>query len=181
MDNILNIDTLKAGKHAVKVIDWPGTNKKIGITVLTDQEFSDAHFAVEQVFKKNGVEFSAATVDLYTSEQNTQILARALVHPENRHKNGDPVRFFSSADELRELLAHQDVKAELNQEYKQWQNDCSPMLSEMTEEEFDRLFNDTKKNSAVLSDLSTNNLKGLIIYLADRQQKLPGASGSTSP
>ncbi len=174
------IEKLKAGKHAVKIITWPGTNNAIGITVLTEAESQSAHFETELMFKQKGIEFSAANVDEYQSEESTQILARALVDPEAKDKNGDPVRIFKSADELRGLIAHPDIKAALIQEYNDWQTECSPKIESMTEEQYDALFSEVKKNASCLNSLSLRTLRGLIIYLADRQTKLRKASGSTS-
>ncbi len=174
------IEKLKAGKHAVKIVTWPGSNNAIGITVLTEAEIQAAYFETELMFKSKGIEFSAANVDAYQSEESTQVLARALVDPEAKDKNGDPVRIFKSADELRGLIAHPDVKAALIQEYNDWQAECSPKIETMTEEKYDALFAEVKKNPSCLNSSSSRTLRGLITYLADRQTKLRKVSGSTS-
>lgn len=170
------IDKLKAGVKNIKATVWPGTDYKIGIRILTEAEVQAAHFAVEQLFKKQGIDFTAATVDAYQSEQNTQVLARAIVDPDTRSP------LFKNADELREQIAHPEIKAALTTEYNDWQAECSPALSEMTEERYAELFEDVKKNGpSTLSGSNLRTLKGLITYLADRQLKLRKVSGYTSP
>jgi hypothetical protein len=168
------IEKLKAGKNNIKATAWPGTDERIGIVILTEAEIQAAHFETELLFKQRGIEFTAATVDTYQSEQNTQALARAIVDVTTKK----PI--FKNADELRGLLNHPDIKAALTSEYNEWQADCSPAIETMSEEKYDALFADVKKNPSILSDLNSKTLKGLIIYLADRQTKLQMVSGSTS-
>ena len=91
----------------------------------------------EALFKKHGLEFTAANLETYQSEENTQILARALVDPEKRDKNRDPERLFKSADELRAHITHPTVKAALAEAYNAWQAECSPSIAVMTEEQYD--------------------------------------------
>ena len=174
------IEKLKAGTRNVKLTTWPGTENRIGIRVLTEAEVQAAHFDTELLFKQRGIEFTAATVDAYQSEQNTQVLSRAIVDPELKDKAGDPAKIFKNADELRGLLSHPDVKAVLTREYNDWQTECSPDLETMTEERYEELFAEVKKNPSILSSSSSATLRGLIIYLAARQAKLRKVSGSTS-
>lgn len=169
------IAKLKAGIDNIKITTWPGTDNAIGIRVLTQAENQAAEFATELLFKAKGIDFTAATVDAYQSEQNTQILARAIVDPETKKP------MFKSADELRGLIGHPDVKADLIEKYNAWQAECSPSIAEMTEEQYEHLFGEVKKNGpSCLNGLSSRTLSGLITYLAERQTKLQKVSGRTS-
>jgi hypothetical protein len=168
------IDKLKAGKNNIKQTVWPGTTEPVGIVVLTDAESQEAQFATELLFKQRGLDFNVATADTYQAEQNTQVLARAIFDLETKKP------LFKNADELRGLITHPDVKAALITEYLDWQRDCSPAMETMTEEQYDALFAEVKKNPSILTSSNSRTLRGLIIYLAERQQKLAKASGSTS-
>jgi hypothetical protein len=175
------LDKLKAGTHNVKTTNWPGAKEQLGFRVLTEQEIQDAHFATEGLFKKQGIEFSASTVDAYQSEQNTQVLARAIVDVSGPPSPGPRPSLFASADELRGLIGHPDIKAALIDEYNSWQTECSPLLGDMTQDKYDALFESVKKNGpSTLNGLSSKTLSGLITYLADRQTKLQQVSGSIS-
>lgn len=168
------LNKLKAGKKNVNIIPWPGMDgEKVGIAVLTEDEIQQAVFAAEKHFKDAGLEFSAATVDAYQSEQNTQLLVLALVDPVKK----TPI--FKSASELRPLLIP-GVKDVLVDEVNAWQQECSPRLDGLTEEKYGELFEEVKKNPSILNDSDSRTLRGLITYLASRQSKLPKASGSTS-
>jgi hypothetical protein len=166
------IEKLKAGKKNVKPVLWPGTDETVRLAVLTEAEIQQALFETEKKFKAAGIEFSVATADAYQSEQNTQTLALALLD----ERGG---RLFKTADELRPLL-QPSVKDVLIEEFNAWQQECSPSLTRLGDEEFDKLFEDIKKNPSTSNGLSLRTLRELIIYLASRPATSPQASGSTS-
>lgn len=174
------IEKLKAGKNNVRIIKFPGTDEDIGITVLTEAETQDAVFAAERVFKDAGIEVSATTIGAYQSELNTQILFRCLANPEKKKPDGTRERFFKDLREFKSLLAR-EVKDSLIEEYNSFESECSPSPLKMTEDEFDRLFDELKKSpQTVGKGLNLKTAKGLIIYLASRPAILPKVSGSIS-
>lgn len=174
------LEKLKAGKKNIKIIKFPGTDEDIGITVLTEAETQDAVFAAERFFKESGIEVSATTIGAYQSELNTQILLRCLVDPSKKKKDGTYEGFFKDTKEFKSLLA-KEAKDILVEEYNGFESECSPSPLKMTDDEFDRLFDELKKSpQTVGSSLSLKTLKGLIIYLAVRPATSPKDSGSTS-
>ncbi len=166
------LEKLKAGKKNVKPVPWPGTDETVGLAVLTEAEIQQALFETEKKFKAAGIEFSVATADAYQSEQNTQLLALALLYEQGG-------RLFKNADELRPLL-QPSVKDVLIDEFNAWQQECSPALARMSDAEFDKVFEEVKKNPSTLNSLSLRTLRELITYLATRPVISPKANGSTS-
>ena len=174
------IEKLKAGKKNVKVISWPGTGDRIGVSILTEAETQEAVFETERLFRKHGIEYSFAVSDAYQAERNTQTLARALVDPEKRGPGGDPVRLFRNADELRALPDFAPAKGELIEEYNDWDQECNPSARDLTQEQYGKLFDEVKKNPSILSDFNSRTLRGLITFSASRPATSPPDSGSTS-
>ncbi len=174
------LEKLKAGTKNVKVIDWPGTEDKVGISILTEAETQEAAFDTERLFKKHGIEYSFAVSDAYQAERNTQTLVRALVDPDKRDPKGNPVRLFKNADELRPSPGFVLAKADLIDEFNAWDEECNPSAKTLTEKEYQELFEEVKKNPSILSDLSLRTLRGLIIYSANRPATSPTDSGSSS-
>lgn len=172
------LEKLKAGKKNVKLVDFPGTDEKIAITVLTEAEIQAAAMETERLFKKAGLDLSAGTADAYQAEQNTQLLFRALVEPEPG-ADGTRRPRFSTADELRSLVTRL-AKDALTDEYNAWEQECGPDPMTLGEQELDALFEAVKKNPLHGSALSISTLRRLVIYLASRPSTSPEASGSTS-
>lgn len=172
------IEVLKAGKKHIKTLKFPGTEFEVGLCVLTDGEVQDAVFSTEQRFKEKGIEITATTLATYNRELNTQMLFRALVDPLKQRPDGTYEPIFKKVDELR--LATADQKNELIEEYNAFEAQCSPSPVKMTDDEFDALFEDIKKNPLTGNDLSLQTARRLILYLASRPQNLPKDSGSIS-
>ena len=168
------IEKLKAGTYNVKIISWPGTKEKIGIAILTEAEVQAAQFDTEALFKARDIAFSASTLEAYQSELNTQVLSRALVDPQTKKP------LFKTAEELRGLIAHPDVKANLTQEYTDWQTECSPSPIELPDDKYADLYAEVKKNPSITSALNSITLRGLITYSANLPASCPPDSGSIS-
>lgn len=174
------IEKLKAGKRNIKIIRFPGTDEDIGVTVLSEAEIQDATFETERLFKENGIEISASTLNTYNSELATRILFRVLVDVNKKMSDGQPEQFFNSIIEFKKLLTR-DAKGILIEEYNAFEDECSPSPLKMGDDDFERLFESLKKNPKVIGrDLSFRMLKGLIIYLAGLHVKSQKDSGSIS-
>lgn len=165
-------ETLKAGVKNIKQTVWPGTGDKIGIRVLSEAETQRAAFETERLFKKHGIEFSQGTADAYQAEMNTQTLALALLDDQ-----GKPL--FKDANELRPLLTA-PVKDLLIEELNAWQDSCSPSLETLTEKEYEKLFDEVKKNPSITNSFNFRTLSGLVTYLASPRPDSPPDNGSTS-
>ena len=158
------LSRLKAGKSLTRTIKFPGTDQDVAFAVLSNADIQDAHFAVEEHFKKNKVEASITTAELFEDETTTQILARALKDPEDLEKP-----FAKGANELRSLITN-DEKNILVEEYNAFSKEVSPDEDKMSDEEIEALFEQLKKTPKAGSVLNLFMLRRLIIFLASRQQ-----------
>lgn len=169
------IEKLKAGARNTKVIKFPGTEEKIILKVLSNFEVQEAVFASERRFKTEDILVTKTCLDAYEDERTTQLLFRALRDPSDGKKS-----FASTADELRKLLTKEE-KDVLVAEYEAFEKECAPQLADMTDKEFDELWEALKKNPKTVSNfLSSGVQKRLLLYLASRPATLPTDSGSTS-
>lgn len=131
---------LKKGSLNTKLIKWPGTEEDIRIRILNEQDFMEASQATDAIFDATGRRVAAQNVEDYESEKLTQQLFRAIEDP----VTAKPLT--ASITEFRKLLSS-EVKAILVDEFRQFQDECNPDPLKMTEEEFDILYNNVKKNS----------------------------------
>lgn len=169
------IEKLKAGKRNVKIIKFPGTDQNVMLQVLSNAETQEAVFASERRFKAEDIVVDKTTLDAYQDERTTQILFRALRDPQDAKK-----AFAASADELRASLT-KDEKDILVTELDAFQDECSPNIVKISDEEFDTLWESLKKSPETVSSfLSSAMLKRLLLYLASRPATLPTDSGSIS-
>ncbi len=173
------IEKLKAGKRNIKIIEWPGTDEKVGITVLAEGELQDAQFATERLFKAAGIDVTASTIDAYGAENNTQILARALVDPAKRREDGTCEPLFPDVDALRAVITS-EVKGPLIDAYNAFQDECSPSPLSLSDDEMEAMIDDLKKNPTYGTGLSLRTLIRLVLYSADRPTDARKDSGSTS-
>jgi len=166
---------LKGGTRNVKTVKFPGTDINVVLRILSNQEIQDAVFAAEKLFDLAKLEVKGSSLDAYEDERSTQILFRALRDPE------DPTKSFSATvAELRNLVsrAEKDVLISL---YGEFERECSPGFSGMSNEEFEEIWEAVKKNAQILSSISDlSTLKGLLLYLASLQANSRTDSGSTS-
>jgi hypothetical protein len=67
------------------------------------------------------------------------------------------------------------------EEYNGFEEECNPSLPKMSKADFERLFEEVKKNAVIVGNsLSLPTLKGLISFLVSQELSLPKDSGSTS-
>ncbi len=174
------IEKLKAGKRNIQVIKFPGTDEDVGITVLTEGEAQEAMFAAEQLYKEAKIEVSGVTIGGYTSEQSTQILARALVNPARKKQDGSSEPYFKSAGELRALL-RRDAKDILIEEYNRFEEETSPSPLKISAEEMESILEEVKKNPEAIGNVSSfSTLRELLLFTVSRLSTLQKDSGSTS-
>lgn len=166
---------LKSGKKNIRTIQFPGTDKNAALQALSNQDFQDAVFAAELKFRSADIAVTPSTLDAYEDERTTQVLFRALKDPD------DPLKSFAgSVDELRKLLTKEE-KEILVDEYNSFEKECSPRFAQLSNEEFEKIWNEVKKSpQMLLSSLSSGTLRGLISYLACRQTNSRTDNGSTS-
>jgi hypothetical protein len=170
------LESLKAGKDNLKIVKFPGTDHKVAIRVLSNKEIQEAEFATAQLFKKEGIEYGPAVVEVYEKEKTLRLLHSALRDPE------DPsTPFAANVEELRALTTAAEKEA-LVDEYMNHQEECAPDLDEMSGEEFSELLDKVKKRpeETALNISSIDLLRRLVVSMASHVSSLQKASGSTS-
>ena len=171
MNELLN--KIKAGSDHKKETVWPGMDVKINIHVANEQNNLDASLATDKLFKDTTI--GIANIDDYNGERETQLLFRVLKDPET----GNPV--FNNITDFRNLLTP-EIKNILADELDSLHEESSPDPAKMTEDQFDKLINDVKKNV----DLEAGNISSifiarkLITYLVSQPTKSQTGNGSTS-
>jgi hypothetical protein len=167
------LQKLKLGTDHVKLLDFPGTQTKVALRVLSQQDLQLAAFATERLFKSEKIELNMASANEYDQEKATQILFLALRDPEHLDQ---PVA--TSITEFRKLLT-KDEKEFLIDEYLTFEKDVSPSPETLSGDEFDRVVSDLKKkpDSITSSNFSTAMLKKLITTLASQPALLPQDNG----
>ena len=154
---------LKAGTANTKILDWPGTNEKVALRILSQQQLQEAAFETERIFKAAKIEIHMLTADEYQNEKATQILYRALRLPSNMTEPIGTVTEFKSTLSLTE-------KEYLIKAYNEFEKECSPNPDHLSDVEFDRIVQAVKKNPSMIvgSSYSTDLLKKLITVLASQ-------------
>jgi len=167
---------LKLGSSATKLVTWPGSAEHVLLKILSQQQRQEATFATEQLFKTAKVELNMVTANEYESEQATQMLYRSLRDPA---APDEPI--CASVTEFRKALSA-DEKRILLDEYVAFEKDISPSPDNLSDEEFDRILSDLKKNpSQTLGNISSiSTAKRLLAIMASQPVTLPKASGSSS-
>jgi hypothetical protein len=155
------LEQLKAGANNFKLVNYPGTDQKIAIKILSQREMQESLFAAERLFKNEKIEINMLTAPAYQAEQATQILYRALRNPEKLDEALAP-----NITAFRQLLVKNE-KDILVEEYEAFEKECDPKPNNMTEEEFDKLFQDLKKNAeTTLSNIiDIHTLKKLMLSM----------------
>jgi hypothetical protein len=89
-------------RRDIKPITWPGTEKQLGLMLLTVGELQQSHFDARAWFAKQGQD-----VDLYSKtqldlEEQYQMIFRMLIEADAKIANA---RVFHSVKEVRETLS----------------------------------------------------------------------------
>lgn len=166
------LSRIKRGIKNYKILSWPGTETKVRLKLLSEEETLDAIAAADQLFQEKAIRVQF-NVNAYDNEKSVQMLYRALMDETGRET------VASSITEFRRVLTNED-RVLLIGEYNSLIEECSPSPTNMPPEEFDRLVEALKKNAAetIGSISSFLTLKRLALFLA--QNPLPKANGPTS-
>lgn len=168
------LEQLKQGVKNTRTINYPGTNQKITVRVLTDAEEQQAELAAERFFIDAKIPVAMHNIDDYQLEKTTRKLFAALSSPD-----GSPL--CRTIDDFKRLITRPERDI-LVGEYNDLMDECSPSAAEMADDEFFALVDDVKKKPLMtigsVSNLQT--LRRLCMYLATQPQTSPEGSGSTS-
>lgn len=172
---------LKAGSENNKFLNWPGTENKVVMQILTVAQLQEAIIATENIFKKADIAISIQggslpMIDEFEAERITQVLYRALRDPE---KLTEPIA--PTITEFRALLSNAE-RDELGKEYIAYEKECSPSPDTLSKEEFESLYQGLKKNATqtIGSVSSISTAKKLMLCLVKQLETSQRASGSTS-
>lgn len=97
----LSIDDLLPDMRDVRVVDWPGTDRKVGLLLLRCAELQDAYFATRERFKRRDQAVDWAAKAQLDEEEGLQQVYRMLIDPEARRPE---YRIFKSVEQARERL-----------------------------------------------------------------------------
>ena len=159
------IDKIKLGSQAKKKIDWPGAeDATIQIRVCNENDYLQASMAADQLFKD--VKVGLENIDAYNAEKETQLLFRAIQDPETNEQ------LFKNITEFRDLLVP-EIKNFLSDQLDALHEEFSPELTTISDEDFDKLVQDVKKNAEEVIQTQSNiyTLRKLIIYLVNQRSK----------
>lgn len=167
------------GDRQVDIINYPGTEKKIGIRVLTQHEIDRCWYDAELKFSKDSNYHGKNFRDTITfaKELERQQLYRAIVRaPESSET---PIsRFFPDPESVG--LVSQDIIALLLSKYNETQDRYNPVAGIKEEADLERLYEEVKKNSAIGLYLSTLDLVTLVDFMVRKLDKLQKDNGSSS-
>jgi hypothetical protein len=147
------LQKLKQGKNNYKITNFPGTEEKVALVILTSEEVEASKVAAQEYIKEKGIEDE----DYIEIENQRQMVYRALRDKDNRSK-----RLAGSYDELVETLDNMEIQF-LFVEYTGLTTECSPFLGAVTDEQFNVLKKTLEKTQ--LSDLSGASLAALRFFL----------------
>lgn len=156
------IDKIKAGSNAKKEIKWPGSDSlMVSLRVANEQDFLIASQETDKLFEGNKI--AAENVDAYSAEKETQILFRVIEDPTTGKK------LFNNITEFRSLLTP-EIKNMLGEELDALHEEYSPNPDTITDEQFDKLVQDVKKNGEAIEIYSNiYTLKKLVKYLVSQR------------
>lgn len=159
MTDLLKI--IKAGTKNKTIINFPGTDKKVELRLLSNQDTLDATADSEKLFKHLGIVPEFYNINSWENERAIQMLYRALHNPED----GSPIspdiasfRNMTTNEERRDLIdAYDALTAE-----------CNPSPDVLSSEEFDALIESVKKNpeTTIGSCSNLQTLRRLALFLA---------------
>lgn len=122
------LSKIKQGKNISKVIDFPGTDEKVAIAILSSAEIAEAQTKAEQLIEKHNIKDDTMQ-DIYHQKQ---ILYKAL-----RDKDDSKKQLADTFDEI-DTLDIQEIQF-LMVQYNLLSQESSPFLNSVTEEQFEEL------------------------------------------
>ncbi|HUU89240.1 MAG TPA: hypothetical protein VMX17_16010 [Candidatus Glassbacteria bacterium] len=155
MSNAL-FEKLKLGSKNTKTICWPGNEEHVQMRVANENDYLQASIETDKLFPN----ITLGNGSRYEAEKQTQILFRCVTNTDSQ-----PI---GTITKFRELLTP-EVKSALIDELDILHEECSPIIDTMDDREFDKLYNDIKKNVAEIGNVSNiHTLRRLVKFLISR-------------
>lgn len=144
---------LKQGKKNYTLVDFPGTEEKVALVILTSDEVVEARLAAEKIIEEKNL----TDEDYKEIEFQKQFVYFSLRDKDNRDK-----RLAENYEDLSETLDNMEIQY-LYVQYQFLTTESSPFLSAVSEEQFEQLKKTLEKMS--LKDLSGISLVALRNFL----------------
>lgn len=147
------LQKLKSGKKNYKIINFPGTEEKIALVILSSNEMTEAKIHSDDYIKENKIE---------DEEYKDIVLQQHIIYRAARDKENIEKKIASSFDEFLELIDYQEVQY-LMVEYNLFVNENSPFLNAVDEKQFELLKKTLEKTQ--WNDLNGQSLVALRSFL----------------
>jgi hypothetical protein len=143
---------IKNGRKNKKIVEFPGTDIKVALVILSSNDLTDAKLSADKYIEEKQLKDETYT-DIILQQE---ILYRAMRDVDDIDK-----KVAGNIDDIRELQVNEI--AFLMVQYNLFQQETSPFLSSVTEEQFEVL----KKTFETMkwSDLSGESLLALRNFL----------------
>lgn len=147
------LQKIKNGKNNYKIINFPGTDEKVALVILSSQELTNCKINADRYIEENKI----------TDEDYKDIiLQQYIMYNALRDKDNIENKIASSIDEFISLIDNNEL-AFLQVQYNMFMQDNSPFLNAITEEQFEELKKTLEKIK--LSDLNGVSLLALRNFL----------------
>lgn len=173
MSDLLKI--IKAGTKNKTTVNFPRSEKKIEVHLLSNEDTLQSTADAEKLFKQLGITVEFHNVNAWENERAIQMLYRSIKDPEN----GQPVAPDISS--FRALTTNED-RRDLMDAYNALVEECNPSPFNMDPHEFDAFIESVKKNP----ETTIGNCSGLVtlrklaLFLVNVQKSSPTDNGPTS-
>lgn len=147
------LQKIKNGKKNYKVVNFPGTDEKVAIVILSSDETTMAKLKAEEYIKDNKIED-----EIYQDKA----LQEYLMYNALRDKDDLNKKIADTIEEFRQLVTVNEL-AYFMVEYNMLMNETSPLLNALDEETFEELKKTLEKMS--WKDLSGESLLALRNFL----------------
>ena len=164
----MDITKLMRGSDSRRSIDWPGSDKKICIRVLSEHDYIEAEEYCDSIYAKDRP-VNLGNVDERNALRDTYCMYLAIVDDKG-------IKIFPDFTTFTDYCTP-EVRAVLIAAQNEWQAECAPAIDRMTDDQMDDLLNSIKKNIETVRSITDSRLlRRLIISMVSRQQKLPMVS-----
>jgi len=135
----------------------------VGLKALRHNHYHEAQMTVSKAYQAEEVRVGMHNIDDFEMDKEDQYLLMTVVDVETG------ILIFDDVQTLRESL-NKATRDSLLAEAEEWQEECSPNLSNLSEEEFDEVLEQVKKkpDQATLNELNLHTLKKLVHTLASQ-------------
>jgi inorganic pyrophosphatase len=147
------LQRLKQGKKNSKLVNFPGTEEKVALVILSSNEITDATIKAEDYIKEKNI----------MDEDDKGIVQQAhIIYKSLRDKDDTKKQLADSFDEFFNTLDNTEIQYFMV-EYSMLTNENSPFLNAVNEETFEQLKKTLEKMQ--WSDLNGPSLIALRSFL----------------